>query len=54
MTSSAIITEFVENREILAGVRELGMDYAQGSAISYLVPLDPCFSVGEGRGGDPD
>jgi EAL domain-containing protein (putative c-di-GMP-specific phosphodiesterase class I) len=33
------IAEFVENAEILAMLRGLGVDYAQGHAISFPVPL---------------
>lgn len=33
------IAEFVENEEILAMLRDLGVDYAQGHAISFPVPL---------------
>jgi EAL domain-containing protein (putative c-di-GMP-specific phosphodiesterase class I) len=37
------IAEFVETDEILAKLRELGVDYAQGFGISHPEPLDRIF-----------
>ena len=35
------IAEFVENKEILAALEKIGVDYAQGYAIARPVPFRP-------------
>jgi EAL domain-containing protein (putative c-di-GMP-specific phosphodiesterase class I) len=38
------IAEFVENDEIIATLRQLGVDYAQGYAVAKPQPMDELFS----------
>ena len=38
------IAEFVETEEILDSIRNLGVDYAQGYAISRPLPIDQIIS----------
>jgi EAL domain-containing protein (putative c-di-GMP-specific phosphodiesterase class I) len=38
------IAEFVENKEILEALREIGVDYAQGFAIGAPEPFPSCYA----------
>jgi len=39
------IAEFAENDEILAILRHIGVDYAQGNGVQKPVPLQDCIDA---------
>jgi len=47
------IAEFVENKDILDALREIGVDYAQGYGVSKPVPFGPGGSMGFSFAGSP-
>jgi EAL domain-containing protein (putative c-di-GMP-specific phosphodiesterase class I) len=39
------IAEYVETREVLEKLRTIGVDYAQGFALGYPVPIDEALAA---------
>ena len=37
------VAEYVENEQILAAIKEIGVDYAQGYGIGYPRPMSECL-----------
>jgi len=47
------IAEFVDSEEVMAALREIGVDYAQGYGVAQLRPFEPALQLQATASKDP-